>query len=368
MDKVEAIVIGAGVIGLAVARELAQRGQEVVILEADEVIGSVTTARNSGVIHAGIYYAAGSAKARHCVAGRDLLYAYLRERGLPFKQCGKVIVAAHDGQTAKLQDIQQRAQANGVHDLQTLTAAQLAAKEPDVRGVAALFSPMTGIIDVHEYIHSLLGDAEAHGAALALRSPVIGLQAADNGFVVQTGGATPLQLGCRHLVNSGGLNAQQIAGLLAGLPPTAIPARHLAKGNYFSLSGRQPFRHLVYPVPEPGGLGVHATLDMAGKTRFGPDVEWVTAEDYAVNPARAARFYDAIRTYWPGLPDGALQPDYSGIRPKLAAAGQPDGDFIVQGQAAHGVPGLVNLYGIESPGLTASLSIAATAAELLPAS
>ncbi len=367
MDKVETIVIGAGVIGLAVARELALRGQEVVILEAAEAIGSVTTARNSCVIHAGIYYPPGSAKARHCLAGRDLLYAYLRARGLPFQQCGKVIVAAHDGQVEKLHDIQRRAAANGVQDLQWLTAEQLAEKEPEVRGVAALFSPSTGIIDVHEYIHSLLGEAEAQGAALALHSPVTGLAIANEGFVVQTGGAAPLELACRNLVNAGGLNAQQIASLLAGLRSETIPPRHLAKGNYFSLSGKQPFQHLVYPVPEPGGLGVHATLDMGGKTRFGPDVEWVGTEDYAVNPARAERFYDAIRRYWPALPDGALHPDYSGIRPKLAAAGQPDGDFVIQGAAAHGIPGLVNLYGIESPGLTASLSIAAAVAEQLPA-
>lgn len=365
MDRVETIVIGGGVIGLAVGRELARRGQEVIILEAAEAIGSVTTARNSCVIHAGIYYPPGSAKARHCVAGRDLLYAYLRERGLPFKQCGKVIVAAHDSQVEKLHDIQRRAAANGVHDLQWLTAVQLAAKEPEVRGVAALFSPSTGIVDVHEYIHSLLGEAEALGAVLALRSPVTGLALADAGFIVQTGGDAPLELACRHLVNAAGLNGQHLAGLLAGLKPETIPPRHLAKGNYFSLSGKQPFHHLVYPVPEPGGLGVHATLDMGGKTRFGPDVEWVETEDYAVNPARAARFYDAIRRYWPGLPDGALQPDYSGIRPKLAAAGQPDGDFVIQGAHVHGVPGLVNLYGIESPGLTASLSLAAAAADAM---
>lgn len=362
MDKVDAIVIGAGVIGLAVARELAFRGREVVILEAAEAIGSVTTARNSCVIHAGIYYPPGSAKARHCVVGRDLLYDYLRERALPFRQCGKVIVAAHDGQLEKLKAIVQRAQANSVDSLQWLTATQLAEKEPDVQGVAALFSPATGIIDVHEYIHSLLGDAEAHGAVLALRSPVTGLEATDAGFIVQTGGETPLALACRSLVNAAGLNSQHIARMLRGLRAEFIPKRHLAKGNYFSLGGRQPFRHLVYPVPEPGGLGVHATLDLAGKTRFGPDVEWVDTEEYAVDPIRAGRFYDAIRTYWPGLPDGALQPDYSGIRPKLTAAGEPDGDFIIQGTDDHGLPGLVNLYGIESPGLTASLSIAAAVA------
>lgn len=365
MDKVESIVIGAGVIGLAVARELARRGQEVIILEAAESIGSVTTARNSCVIHAGIYYKHGSAKAQHCVTGRDMLYAYLRERGLPFKQCGKVIVAAHEGQTDKLHDIQRRAAANGVHDLQWLTAAQLVETEPEVHGVAGLFSPSTGILDVHEYIHSLLGEAEALGAVLALRCPVTGLAIADPGFVVQIGGDAPFEIACRHLVNAAGLKGQQIASFLSGLRPSSIPPRYLAKGNYFSLSGRQPFRHLVYPVPEPGGLGVHATLDLASKTRFGPDVEWVETENYDVNPARAEQFYSAIRTYWPDLPDGALQPDYSGIRPKLVARGQPDGDFVIQGCAEHGLSGLVNLYGIESPGLTASLSIAATVASQL---
>lgn len=359
MDHIQTIVIGAGVVGLAVARELAQHGHEVLILEAAEFIGSVTTARNSGVIHAGIYYPPGSAKAKHCVAGRHLLYRYLNERGLPYQQCGKVIVATSAAQTAKLDMIRQRAEASGVHSLTALDTAGITALEPAVQGVAGLFSPETGIVDVHEFVHALLGDAENHGAVLALQSPVTGLLHDERGFTVMVGGVAPMQLRCSVLVNAAGLAAQTVARLIPSLPNQTIAPQYLAKGNYFSLSGPQPFTHLVYPVPEQGGLGVHATLDLAGKVRFGPDVEWVaTTKDYAVNPARGEQFYAAIRTYWPGLPDHALQPDYSGIRTKIAPPGS-DGDFIIQGPATHGLPGLINLYGIESPGLTAALSIAA---------
>ncbi len=365
MDHIEAIVIGAGVVGLAVARQLAMQGHEVIILEAESAIGSITTARNSCVIHAGIYYPAGSRKARHCVAGRDKLYAYLRERGLPYQQCGKIIVATNEAQLSKLEEIRAKAAANGVHDLKLLSGAEAKALEPAVSSVGGLFSPSTGIVDVHELIHSYLGDAENHGAMLALRSPVTAIARQGENFIVSTGGDTPTTLSCRMLVNAAGLGAQQIAHLLADLPASTIPPQYLAKGNYFSLSGAQPFTHLVYPVPEPGGLGVHVTLDLAGKVRFGPDVEWVETQDYAVNPARAAHFYTAIRRYWPDLPDGALQPDYSGIRPKISDPTSPHADFTLHGAETHGISHLVNLYGIESPGLTSSLSLAEEVISLL---
>ena len=364
MERIETIVIGAGVIGLAAARALALQGQEVLILEAESAIGAATTARNSGVIHAGLYYPPASHKARHCVQGRRLLYHYLRERSLPHRRCGKLIVAP-PAQTAKLAEIAQRAEAAGVSDLVSLPAGAIAGYEPAVTGAAALFSPSTGIVDVHELIHSYLGDAENKGATLALRSPVTGLALENGSFTVTVAGEAAMRLSCRNLVNAGGLHSQEIARLLHGLPAAAIPPRHLAKGNYFSLKGAQPFTHLVYPVPEPGGLGIHATLDLAGKTRFGPDVEWVDTLDYAVNPARAGHFYAAIRKYWPALPDGALQPDYSGIRPKTSPPGAADTDFIIQSHTTHGIPNLVNLYGMESPGLTAALSIAAEIAAIL---
>ncbi len=362
MDKVETIVVGAGVVGLAIARALALQGQEVLILEAAGNIGSVTTARNSGVIHAGIYYAAGSRKAQHCVRGRDQLYAYLQERALPHRRCGKLIVATNAAQTRKLEEIQARAVANGVHDLQWLDAAAVHAREPEVVGVAGLFSPSTGIVDVHELIHSYLGDAENAGAMLALHSPVSHIRHDESRFTVTVGGNAPTTLACDKLVNAAGLGAQALARHTDGLPAASVPPSYMARGNYFALQGKQPFHHLVYPVPEPGGLGVHATLDLAGKVKFGPDVEWVETEDYTVNPARAAHFYAAIRSYWPGLPDDALQPDYAGIRPKTTAPGQGDTDFVIHGPADHGVPNLVNLYGIESPGLTSALSIAETVA------
>jgi L-2-hydroxyglutarate oxidase LhgO len=365
MDSIETIIIGAGVIGLAIARQLALQGHDVLILEATSTIGSVTTARNSCVIHAGIYYAPTSAKAPHCIAGRDALYQYLAERQLPHQRCGKLIVATNPEQIAKLQEIEQRAIANGVHDLQWLDTEGVHAKEPAVRGVAGLFSPSTGIVDVHELIHSFLGDAENHGVMLALHCPVTAVQVQEHGFLVNTGGDHPATLSCRNLINAAGLGAQIIAHHIAGLPSSSIPLRTLAKGNYFSLQGVQPFSHLVYPVPEIGGLGIHATIDLAGKVRFGPDVEWVETEDYTVNPARAESFYAAIRRYWPDLPDGALQPDYCGIRPKTNLPNHGDTDFIIQSQQQHGIPRLINLYGIESPGLTASLSLAASVAGLL---
>ncbi len=364
-DAVDCVVVGAGAVGLAVARALARDGQEVVVLERNGAIGTETSARNSGVIHAGIYYPTGSLKARLCVAGKERLYAYCAERGVPHQRLGKLIVATAEEQIPALEALARKADENGVSDLRRLTPAEARELEPEVRCVAALFSPSTGIVDAAALALSYLGDAEGCGAALALNSPVVGGRVTAGGFELDVGGAEPMTLGCRRLVNSAGLGAPALARLLRGLDPATVPPSYLCKGNYFSLAGRAPFRHLVYPMPELASIGVHVVLDMGGQTRFGPDAEWIQAIDYAVDPARAAPFYEAIRRYWPGLPDGALTPAYAGIRPKLQAPGGPVVDFLIQGPPTHGVPGLVNLYGIESPGLTSSLAIADQLAAML---
>ncbi len=363
MDRVDCIVIGAGVVGLAVARELAMSGAEVVIIEAEELIGSVTSARNSEVIHAGIYYEAGSAKARHCVQGRDLLYAYCAERGVPHARCGKLIVATSADQRDALDAIRAKAAANGVTDLQPLTRAQAIALEPNLECAAALLSPSTGIVDSHALMHSLLGDAQAHGAMLALKSRVVAGECRHDGIALQVASDDgPMQILADTVINAAGLAAPKVAAALQGFPHERLPRPYFAKGNYYGLSGRSPFSRLIYPVPEPGGLGIHLTIDLGGQARFGPDVEWLSIDDpaairYDVDPARAERFYAAIRRYWPTLPDAALQASYSGVRPKLVGPGS-EGDFVIQGPAEHGVPRLVNLFGIESPGLTAALSLA----------
>ena len=364
MDKVDCVVIGAGVIGLAVARRLARAGREVVVLEAAEAIGTVTSSRNSEVIHAGIYYKAGSLMARMCVAGRVALYQYCRDHGIPHRNCGKLIVATTPAETEKLQSIRAHAEANGVRDLQTLSGPEARALEPALNCDAALLSPSTGIVDSHAYMLALLGDAEAAGAVCAFHTPLLHARAMAGRIELDAGGDAPMSLECRLLINAAGLGAPALARSIDGMPIGLIPPAYLAKGNYFSCSARAPFSRLIYPVPEPGGLGVHLTLDMAGQARFGPDVEWIDTIDYAVDPARAERFYPAIRRYWPTLPDGALMPSYSGIRPKIvppAVAGQ---DFLIQGPRDHGVEGLINLFGIESPGLTSSLAIADHVGEL----
>lgn len=366
MDRVDCIVVGAGVVGLAVARQLALSGREVVILEAADAIGTGTSSRNSEVIHAGIYYPTGSLKARLCVAGRDALYAYCRERGIEHRRLGKLIVATDEEQRGKLAAIRAQAAANGVDDLYEITGGEARALEPELRCVAALVSPSTGIIDSHGLMLALQGEAEDHGAVLAVLSPVTGGRVTDDGIVVEVGGADPTRLACRTLVNAAGLSAQAVAAAIDGVPPASIPPQRLAKGNYYALAqGRSPFARLVYPVPEDGGLGVHLTLDLAGQARFGPDVEWVDRIDHSVDPRRADAFYASIRRYWPGLSDGALVPAYCGIRPKLSGPGEPAADFVIQGPETHGVPGLVQLYGIESPGLTACLAIADRVAALL---
>jgi len=358
MDKVECVVIGAGVIGLAIARRLALAGREVIVLEAAEGIGTVTSSRNSEVIHAGIYYKAGSLMARMCVSGKHKLYDYCASHGIPHRNCGKLIVATTPKETEKLQSIRAHAEANGVLDMQVLSGEAARELEPALNCDAALLSPSTGIIDSHSYMLSLRGDAEAAGAAFAFHTPLLRAKASAGTIELEAGGEAPMTLQCDLLVNAAGLDAPAIARQIEGMPAELIPQAYLAKGNYFSCSARAPFSRLIYPVPEPGGLGVHLTLDMAGQARFGPDVEWVDHIDYAVDPRRAERFYPAIRKYWPALPDGALMPSYSGMRPKIVPPAIASQDFVIQGPREHGVGGLINLFGIESPGLTSSLAIA----------
>lgn len=358
MESLDAIVIGAGVVGLAVARALAQAGREVLVLEAAEGIGTETSSRNSEVIHAGIYYPAGSLIARSCVEGKHRLYAFCAERGVPHRNCGKLIVATTEEEAEKLEGIRARAAANGVGDLRRLTRAEALALEPALHCTAALLSPSTGIVDSHAFMLALQGEAEHHGALFAFHAPVEAGRVTEDGIELDVGGAEPMRLRANLVINAAGLHAPALARRIAGMPPQHVPKAYYAKGNYFTLTGRSPFSRLIYPVPVPGGLGTHLTIDLAGQARFGPDVEWIERIDYAVDPRRGESFYAAIRRYWPELPDGALAPGYSGIRPKIVPPGAPAQDFVVQGEATHGVRGLVNLFGIESPGLTAALALA----------
>jgi L-2-hydroxyglutarate oxidase LhgO len=362
MDSVDALVIGAGVIGLAIGRALARQGLETVVLERANAIGTGTSSRNSEVIHAGLYYPAGSLKARLCVQGRQRLYAFCESHGVAHRRCGKLVVATSPDQHGALEATRAKAAANGV-PLQWLDADAAQALEPALRCTAALLSPETGIVDSHALMLALQGDLEAAGGALALQSPVRALRCGAGEHVVEVGGESPMSIGARIVVNAAGLWAPALAGAMHGLAAQHVPRAFHAKGNYFSLAGRAPFSRLIYPVPEQAGLGVHLTLDLAGQARFGPDVQWLSAGspddiDYRVEPARADGFYAEIRRYWPDLRDGALQPAYSGVRPKLQGPGEPAADFVLQGSAEHGTSGLVNLFGIESPGLTASLAIA----------
>jgi len=354
MDTVDVIVIGAGVVGLAVARAFALRGREVLILEANPQFGMETSSRNSEVIHAGIYYPRNSLKARLCVAGRDQLYTFCESNGVGFRICGKLIVATSQSQLRGLEQIRSAASGNGV-ELSALTREAALRLEPQLNCVGALYSPLTGIVDSHEYMLSLLGHVEEHGGSLVCDSRVTSLEPQAGGLLVGVNGeAASLLAGT--VVNSAGLSAPAVARLV--LPADCVPALHFAKGTYFSLAGRSPFQHLVYPIPEHGGLGVHLTLDLGGRARFGPDVQWVDALNYDVDPRRAEQFYSAIREYWPALQDGALAPAYAGIRPRITGPGEPLADFRIDGPQVHGVAGLVNLFGIESPGLTSSLAIA----------
>jgi L-2-hydroxyglutarate oxidase LhgO len=363
---VDTLVVGAGVVGLAIARELAEAGREVIVLEKNRRIGEETSSRNSEVIHAGLYYPKGSLKGRFCVEGRERLYAYCAAKGIGQRRCGKLIVAVHEAQRAKLTALREAAAANGVRDLDWLDAREAAALEPNVLASAALWSPSTGIVDSHAFMLALQGDLEAAGGSLAVLSRCLGAERHGDAlelYCTTDGGS--LRLRAHTVINAAGLHATQLARALGDLPGDRIPAPRYAKGSYFVYAGKSPFRHLVYPLPEDGGLGVHATLDLAGRARFGPDVEWLPAStepesiDFSVDPERAAAFYAAIRTYWPGLEDGALTPAYAGARPKISGPGEPAADFTIRASGTRGEPRVVHLFGIESPGLTASLAIAA---------
>ena len=357
MEQVECVVAGAGVVGLALARQLAMEGHEVLILEREDRFGTGISSRNSEVVHAGIYYEAGSLKAKLCVAGNRALYDFCASRHVDHRRCGKLIVATDADQLEALRAVQGRARANGV-ELQWLDQAAALELEPELRCSAALHSPSTGIVDSHGLMKALLKDAEDHGALLVLRCPINGGRITATGIELEVGGEEPTRIKASRFLNCAGLGAQALARSLEGFPTAAIPPLHLSKGSYFGLSGRSPFKRLVYPVPVSDWLGVHLTLDLAGQARFGPDQEWVEQEDYDVDPRRADGFYAAIRRYWPCLAEGALAPAYAGIRPKVRGPGEPAADFLIQGPEAHGIRGLVNLFGIESPGLTASLALA----------
>lgn len=360
MDTVDCLVIGAGVVGLAVARALARSGHEVVIVESEGLYGSGVSSRNSEVIHAGIYYPKGSLKARLCVRGKALLYEFCERHGVPHRRCGKLVVATRDADEARLAAIRAHAADNGV-PLQPLTRAQALALEPELQCSAALASDSSGIVDSHALMTALLGGAQDVGAMLALKSPFDGAERpAGAPWRVRTAGAEPIEVGARWLINCAGLAAHEVARQMSGFPAGHIPHQHLAKGHYFALPRRAPFQRLIYPTPVDGGLGVHLTLDLAGAARFGPDVEWLapgTTPHFDVDPSRRAAFETDIRRYWPRLPEGALVPAYTGIRPKLSGPGEAAADFHIAGPAEHGVPGVVQLFGIESPGLTAALAI-----------
>jgi L-2-hydroxyglutarate oxidase LhgO len=367
-DSVDSVVIGAGVVGLAVARALALSpkfaGKELLVLEAANAIGTGTSSRNSEVIHAGIYYPAGSLKAQLCVEGKAMLYDYCEDRGIGFKRCGKLIVAANNAQVAELQGIIAKAAANGVNDLVLLTGEEARTLEPQLACVAAVHSPSTGIIDSHALMLSLQGDFENAGGLTVLNSAVANVFIAKGAIkIVMTDGA---EIFTKTLVNAAGLSAPMLARSMQGLGPQFVPQEYYAKGNYFTLSGKSPFNRLIYPVPEAAGLGVHLTLDLGGQAKFGPDVQWVeSANDLVVEPARGDAFYAEIRKYWPQLQDNALVAGYAGIRPKINSPTDSSADFVIQSSKEHGITGLVNLFGIESPGLTSSMAIGAMVAEML---
>jgi L-2-hydroxyglutarate oxidase LhgO len=361
----QVLVIGAGVIGLAVGRAAARRGHEVIIAEAADAIGTGISSRNSEVIHGGMYYPSGSVRARHCVAGRRLLYAYCAEHGVPHRKCGKLIVATNGAELAKIETIAAQGKANDVEGLELIGAAEAHALEPALSCIGALKSPETGIIDGHAYMLALRGDLEDAGGAIAFNTPVMSAARAGAQWMVRFGSADGGEFPFDAMINCAGLNAQAVARSIADYPESRVPRLVLAKGNYFSCAGKPAFSHLIYPTPVDGGLGVHVTLDLNGRMRFGPDVEWIAHEGYTVDPGRSESFYARIRAYWPGLPDGALTPDYCGIRPKLTGPGEPAADFLIDAPAQHGLPGLVQLFGIESPGLTSSLSLAEEVASYL---
>jgi len=365
-DTIEIAVIGAGVVGLAIARELARSGHEVIVLERNSHIGEETSARNSEVIHAGIYYPTGSLKAIHCVRGKEKLYRYCTKKGVPHSRCGKIIVSTQSEQQSELKALHDQAIANGVTDLQWINQSEVEKLEPSIQCVAGLLSPSTGIIDSHSFMLALQADLEAANGSVAILSKLVRAKTTDQNLqLVVKVDDQEFELTANALINSAGLYANQVANKIEGLSVQSIFRAYYAKGNYFTHDGPSPFNRLIYPLPENAGLGVHATLDLANQIRFGPDVQWVDSIDYTVDEEQIDKFYTAVRKYWPELSDGSLSPGYAGIRPKIVAKGEPPGDFVIQGPKNHGVPGLVNLYGIESPGLTAALSIADHVAALI---
>lgn len=364
-EQVDCAVIGAGVVGLAIARRMALAGREVVILEAEEAFGTHTSARNSEVIHAGIYYASGSMKARLCVPGKKALYRYCAEHDVKHRNIGKVVVACEAAQVPAMHNYIEQARTNGVDDLRLLSSDELAELEPNVRAAAGFFSPSTGVIDSHGLMLAYLGDAEAHGASLALASPVVSGAITADGIDLNVGGTEALSIRCRTVINTAGLKAPAVASSINGVPAQTIPPTYYAIGHYYTLTGKSPFNHLVYPVTRADWLGVHVTIDLGGQVKFGPDFNWIDSIDYRFDERREPAFYEAIRRYYPGLADGALQPGYTGIRPRTTGPGEPAQDFTFSGPRDHGIPGLVNLFGIESPGLTSSLAIADHVADLL---
>ncbi|MEO7387590.1 MAG: NAD(P)/FAD-dependent oxidoreductase [Gammaproteobacteria bacterium] len=365
MDTVDAVIIGAGVIGLAVGRALATRGLEVIVIESADAIGTGTSSRNSEVIHAGLYYPTGSLKARLCVAGRDMLYRYCEAKGIRHRRIGKLIVATTDEEVHILDKYLVQARANGVDDLRWVEQTEMEELEPAIRCVRALLSPSTGIIDSHEYLLALQADLEAKGGHVVLNSPVTRVGRTGDGFAIFTADAPNAAANCRRVVNAAGLYAQAVAATIEGLQRPTIPRQYLARGHYYTLSGKSPFNRLVYPVAETGGLGIHVTLDVAGTARFGPDVQWLQSIDYSFDGETREKFATAIRRYYPALDEDRLTPGYTGIRAKLSGPGEATADFVIQWAGDHRVPGLVNLYGIESPGLTAALAIAEEVADAL---
>ena len=362
MESVDCIVIGAGVVGLAVARAMARKGREMIILEKADAFGTETSSRNSEVIHTGVFYVHGSLKEKLCIEGRDKLYSFCDAYGVTYKRTTKLIYAADESELAGLKALQKHAANSGVH-MTWLSAGEAKGLESELQCAAALHSPLSGIVDSHALMLALLGDAEAHGASIAYNSPVAGGRSAGGGVEIQTGGPDAMGLKARTVINCAGLGAQAVGRAIQGVLPSSVPPQHYAKGSYSYLSGKAPFTRLVYPLPGRASLGLHYTRDLAGQGRFGPDLEWVTEIDYQVQEERETLFYEAIRRYWPGLPDGALRPGYSGIRPKIQGPGEHAKDFLIQLPAETGVNGFVALYGIESPGLTSSLAIADWVAE-----
>ncbi|OLF73016.1 FAD-dependent oxidoreductase [Maricaulis sp. W15] len=366
--ETDAIIVGAGAVGLATARAFARRGHETIVLEAATKIGQGISSRNSEVIHGGLYYPTGSLKARLCVAGRLMLYAFLAHHHLPHEKCGKLVVATEPHEIERLDAILDQAKANQVGGMRRLSGAEARALEPELRAEAALLSEESGVMDAHAYMDALAGEIAGHGGAIAVNTPFAGATPLKGGgFVVRTGGEHATEVTTRYLVIAAGLGAQAAAAMIETMPAERIPPLHYGKGVYFTLSGKAPFSRLVYPLPIPGALGTHYRRDLGGQARFGPDLAFVEAEDYTVDPARAEAFYATARRFWPSLPDGGLMPDYAGIRPKLHGPGEPQPDFRMDGPESHGVAGLMALFGIESPGLTASLAIGETVAEHLSA-